>query len=494
MKLERVRAMVATSMRLEADTTEIDAEPSSPRDAPRSTPKTFVRRDLPLAQELRRLPEFVSDYAGDSLVHHRRHGDVFFRRLGTPSVYLCHPQLLEHVLRSNVRNYVKGPDYDFLRPLIGEGIFVSEGDMWTRQRRLLAPEFRAKDVARFLPVFAAELERMYAEWDELASIDLSASMMRLTLRILGTAMFQSDFESLIEVAREAFEACLSQATRQMMSMGVLKPWLPTPGNRRASEAAQQLDDAVHGLIARVRRRAASQPQQPGPHPGCPVGGVDMLSRMLVAVDPDTGAGMSEQQLVDEAKSLILAGHETTSLALSWTFHLLFTHPEVAARLRSEVRGVLGGRHVQVDDIARLPYTRQVLLESMRIYPPVPAVTRRALADDEFFGVRVRAGESVTLPIYVVHRHREFWPQPERFDPERFAPDRVAKLDPYSYLPFLRGRRACIGEHFAMLEAIVVLASIVDRYDLERVGREPIGIRPVATLRSTHPLIVRAKPI
>jgi cytochrome P450 len=128
---------------------------------------------------------------------------------------------------------------------------------------------------------------------------------------------------------------------------------------------------------------------------------------------------------------------------------------------------------------------------MRIYPPVPAVTRRALADDAFCGIRVHAGESVTIPIYVLHRHREFWSQPERFDPERFAPERVANLDPYSYLPFLRGRRACIGEHFAMLEALVVLASIVDRYDLQRVGHEPIGMRPVATLRSTRPLLVRA---
>lgn len=493
MKLERVRAMVGTSMRLAADTTGIDADVSPTPESRRSTPKSFVRRDLPLAVELRRLPEFVSNYAGDSLVHHRRHGDVFARRVGTPSVHLCHPQLLEHVLRTNVRNYVKGPDYDFLRPLIGDGIFVSEGDMWTRQRRLLAPEFRAKDVTRFLPVFSAEIDRLYAEWAESAdraggTIDLSASMMRLTLRILGSAMFRSDFESMIDVAREAFEACLSQATKQMVSMGLLKPWLPTPGNQRARVAAQRLDDAVHRLIAQVRERS-------GQHPGCPVGGgVDMLSRMLVAVDPDTGSGMSEQQLVDEVKSLILAGHETTSLALSWTFHLLLDHPEVAARLRTEVRGVLGGRHVQVDDIAKLPYTRQVLLESMRIYPPVPAVTRRALADDEFFGVHVRAGESVTIPIYVVHRHREFWSQPERFDPERFAPERMAKLDPYSYLPFLRGRRACLGEHFAMLEAIVVLASIVDRYDLQRLGREPIGIRPVATLRSTHPLIVRAKPV
>jgi cytochrome P450 len=470
-----------------------------PRETPRPTPRSFVRRDLPLAQELRRLPEFISNYAGDALVHHRRHGDVFFRRVGTPSVHLCHPQLLEHVLRTNVRNYVKGPDYDFLRPLIGEGIFVSEGDTWTRQRRLLAPEFRAKEVARFLPVFQAELDRLYAEWDESAdrdggTIDLSASMMRLTLRILGTAMFQSDFEPLIEVAREAFEACLSQATRQMVSMGLLKTWLPTPGNQRARAAAQQLDAGVHGLIARVRERGGQQAGPQVEHPGCPVGGVDLLSRMLVAVDPDTGAGMSEQLLVDEVKSLILAGHETTSLALSWTFHLLLGHPEVADRLRTEVRGVLGGRHVQVDDIARLPYTRQVLLESMRVYPPVPAVTRRALADDEFFGIRVRAGESVTLPIYVVHRHREFWPQPERFDPERFTPERVAKLDPYSYLPFLRGRRACLGEHFAMLEGIAVLASIVDRYDLQRVGQQPIGIRPVATLRATHPLIVRAKAL
>lgn len=440
-------------------------------------------------EELRRLPEFASNYAADALVHHRRHGDVFCRRVGTPSVYLCHPQLIEHVLRTNVRNYVKGPDYDFLRPLIGEGIFVSEGDVWTKQRRLLAPEFRAKEVRRFLPVIEAELQRLYAEWNAAldgqgeATIDLSAAMMRVTLRILGGAMFQSDFEPLIDVARQAFDVCLSQATKQMISMGLLQSWLPTPGNHRARAAARELDMAVHRLIAEVTARTTT-------HPGCPARGLDLLSRMIIAVDPDTGVGMSEQQLVAEVKSLILAGHETTSVALTWAFMLLLEHPEVAARLRAEVRRVLGGRAVQADDVPRLAYTRQVLLESMRLFPPVPAVTRRALADDPFNGIRVRAGESVTIPIYVVHRHLEFWPEPELFDPDRFTPEQVAHLDPYSYIPFLRSRRACIGEHFAMLEGITLLASIMDRYELERVGDEPIDIRPMATLRPARPLLVR----
>ncbi len=466
----------------------IDPDSSWPRPQPR-LPRTFVRRNLPLTEELRRLPEFASNYATDALVHHRAHGDVFCRRVGTPSVYLCHPQLIEHVLRTNVRNYVKGPDYDFLRPLIGEGIFVSEGDVWTRQRRLLAPEFRAKEVKRFLPVFQTELDRLFREWNDAldaqgnATVDLSAAMMRLTLRILGASMFQSDFESLIEVAREAFDACLSQATKQMMSMGLLQSWLPTPGNHRARAAAQQLDKAVRQLITETRERGDL-------HPGCPVGGSDLLSRMIVAVDPDTGAGMSEQQLVDEVKSLILAGHETTSLVMTWAFHLLLGHPEASLRLRAEVREVLGGRPMRIDDIPRLGYTRQVVLESMRIYPPVPAVTRRALAEDQFGGIRIRAGESVTIPIYVVHRHREFWQQPEQFDPERFTPERISKFDPYSYIPFLRSRRACIGEHFAMLEATTLLASIVDRYQIERVGDEGLGSRPIATLRPTRPLIVQ----
>ena len=217
---------------------------------------------------------------------------------------------------------------------------------------------------------------------------------------------------------------------------------------------------------------------------------DMLSRLLAAKDAETGARMSDQQAQDEVKSLILAGHETTSLALSWTFYLLSRHPEIEARLVEEVCRVLGSRSPTVEDVPRLEYTRMVFLETMRLYPPVPAVLRVAREADGFDGIEVAAGERIALSVYVTHRHPELWSQPEVFDPERFAPARASSIVPFSYLPFLFGRRACVGEHFAMLEGVVALAMIVSRYRLERDGSGPIGTRPIMTLRLAEPLRMR----
>jgi enediyne biosynthesis protein E7 len=476
----------------------VQADVSHPR-ASTATP-TFVRRKLPLTEELWRLPDFRSSYVEDSLHHHRRQGDVFHRRLGAPSVYLCHPRLVQRVLRTNVLNYPKGPDYALLRPLIGDGIFVSEGEAWARQRRLLAPEFRPKEVARFLPTINAELDDLTDRWRAAAaedlSLDIGESMMGFALRVLGGAIFRSNFEREADVIAEALETCLAQGTKQMLSMGLLPPWLPTPGNLRARAAEQRLNQSVGRLIAEGRD---AQPR------GCPFAagggreangpGVDVLSRMLEAKHPDTGAGMSEQQLLDEIKSLILAGHETSGLALSWALYLLSRHPHVEARVLHEARVVLGDRPARPEDVESLVYTRQVLLEAMRLYPPVPGVSRTALADDDFEDVagsdrvRVSAGESVTILPYVIHRHVDFWADPERFDPDRFAPDRVDAIDPYSYLPFLRGRRACLGEHFAMLEIVVALATIVARFELRRVDQGEIAVRPISTLRMARPLLM-----
>lgn len=450
------------------------------------TPR-FVRRKLPLTQELRRISSFRNSYAEDALHHHRLQGDVFVRRLGAPSVYLCHPRLVQRVFRTNVLNYPKGPDYDMLRPLIGDGILVSEGEVWARQRRLLAPEFRLKQVIRFLPTINAELEMLSTRWREAGaageSVDIGAGMQGFALRVLGGAIFRSDFAREAEVIGEALETCLAQGTKQMLSMGLLRPWLPTPGNRRARAAERRLNHSVRRLIAEGRGQ---------PRSGCPVASVDMLSRMLDAKQPDTGEGMSDQQLLDEIKSLILAGHETSGLALGWAMYLLSRHPEVEARVLQEAQRVLGDRPARAEDVESLVYTRQVLLETMRLYPPVPGVSRQALADDEFEGIEIRAGESVTILPYVVHRHPEFWTEPERFDPDRFAPDRIDAIDPYSYFPFVRGRRACLGEHFAMLEIVVALASLVARFELRRVDDGEIGIRPISTLRMARPLLMRPR--
>jgi cytochrome P450 len=448
----------------------------------------FARRTIPAWREWLGLPRFYRNYAQDGLDRQREFGDVVERRLGAPSVHLCHPDLARHVLRTNVRNYVKGPDYKLLRPVFGDGIFVSEGERWTSQRRLLAPEFRPREVVRFLPLIEQELGRLERTWQPSIArgdaIDVGASLLRFTLLVVGGALFQTDFSYAAPVLARANETLLRHATLRMVGGG-LPAWLPLPGAQASARAEQLVNEVVFELISTGHGSLSGG--------SCPVSrtGVDLISRMSAARDRETGEGMSEQQLIDEAKSLIFAGHETTGLALSWTMYLLAQHPEIRARVVDEVAAVCAGREVRLEHLDKLVFVRQVLLESMRLYPPVPAVTRTALADDAFEGIVIRAGESVTIQCYALHRHPDFWAAPERFDPERFAPARAEGIDPFAYLPFLSGRRACLGEHFAMLEATVALATLLTRFEFELLTRV-IRIRPITTLRMDRPLLMRIR--
>lgn len=423
----------------------------------------------------------IANYAEADIEMFHRYGDVVCTQVPSKLLFFFRPSHIKHILRTNVLNYPKSVQYDLLRPLLGDGIFVSEGDTWARQRRLLAPEFRENAVARFVPPMVECAERLFAEWDERRQrgpIDITADMMRLTLWIIGRAMFKSEFLQEAEMIGHSLEVCLAHATRQMLSMGLYKDWLPTRGNREARAAEKALNDAINGMIR--HGRAVDDGTQ------------DVLSRMIRARDTETGATMTDKQLLDETKSLILAGHETTSLTLSWTFYLLWSRPEIEERLVEEATRVLGDRVPTAQDIAKLVYARQVFLESMRLYPPVPAVTRNAVAADVIDEIPVKAGELVAVAPIVTHRHPEYWTQPERFDPDRFSAKRFDSIEPYSYMPFLLGRRQCLGEHFAMLEGPLLLAMIARRYAFTRVSREPIAMRPISTLRLAQPLIMHVR--
>ena len=440
------------------------------------TPQKFKSSNLSWWEDVQCVFYSIQDYAEMGVLLHRTHGFVYRQRLPTPSIALAHPRHLHRVLKGNAANYVKSADYDFLRPLLGGGIFVSDGELWTRQRRLMAPEFRSVVVPRFVPVIVDSVESLFREWDQQPERDFSSDMMRLTIWIVGAALFHQEFRQESEQIGHALEVCLAQGTLQMVSMGLLQSWMPTPGNREAQRQEEILNRIVLELIQRNR-------ENPGP---------GMLSRLLTAKDEDTGAGMSQQQLIDEVKSLILAGHETTSLALSWAFYLLSSHPEAAERLREEADRVLGGRHPTAEDFPKLEYARMVFLETMRLYPPVPVVTRQAKEADHFDGIDVAAGEKVVVSLYTTQRHPDFWTDPEAFDPERFSPAREPSIQPYSYLPFLLGRRACLGEHFAMLEGVLALAMMAGRYTVTRLDNDVIATRPISTLRLARPLRVRVQ--
>lgn len=433
---------------------------------------------LSWSEELRHFQRTVTNYAEAGLVLHRRLGDAVRLRLPVRSLNVVHPRHVVHVLKA-IHDYPKSEDYQVLHPVLGHGIFVAEGDMWARQRKLLAPEFRASVIPRYLAVINRDLEGMFSErWEPTLGQprDLAQDMMYLTIRVVGDSIFAQDFAGVADRIGHDLEVCLDQATFRMMTAQLLPAWLPTPGNVRSWKAEKELDGIVDGLIAAARNAPAQ-----GEH--------DMLSRLLGAT-VDGQPAMSDQQLRDEIKSLILAGHETTSLALSWSFYLLSRHPEAQAKLQAEVDAVLGGRLADAADLPRLVYTRMVFYEAMRLYPPVPVVTRRAVKADSMEGIEVAAGEKIVLVPYVTHRHPDLWKDPDAFDPERFAPDKVDEIPDGAWLPFLVGRRACLGEHFALLEGIAALAGMVSRYRIERVDNDPIETRPISTLRLARPLMVR----
>ena len=423
----------------------------------------------------------LANYVEADMECYRRYGDVVRLRFPIKGVAFFHPRHVKHILRTNVRNFPKSRMYETLRPILGNGLFMSDGDFWARQRRFVAPEFRQNAVERFLPVMIESTESMLDAWERSvdgAPRDITDDMMRLTLWIVGGAMFQSDFRHEAEEIGRALELRLEQSTKQMLSMGLLRPWMPTPGNLRARRAGLKLDRIVRDIIVRSRAQHA--------------GKIDVLSRLIGAVDPETGVTMDDQQILDEVKSLILAGHETTSLTLSWTFQQLALHPHVLQKLSEEVSRVLGDRPVSADMIPELPYTRAVLFETMRLYPPVPSLSRDVIEPDVIDGTRIEPGEMAFVVPYVTHRHPQFWDNPEQYDPERFLGERAERIAPYSYMPFLLGRRACVGEHFAMLEGVVALAMMVRRFRLEPATALPVGIKPIATLRFERPLLMRVR--
>jgi cytochrome P450 len=298
--------------------------------------------------------------------------------------------------------------------------------------------------------------------------DVAAEMSRLTLRVVGKTLFSMDLTGDAAEVGRGLVVALGFLGRR--AMGFLPPpvWVPTPASVRFLRARRALDRVVYHII-QTRRRT-------GEDAG------DFLGMLLAARDADTGEGMSDQQLRDEVMTFVLAGHETTAVALAWTWYLLARHPDADARLRAEVAAVLGGRAPTVEDLPALRYTRMVLEETMRLYPPVWGLGRQAIAADSIGGYPIRAGAPVSMSPYVTHRHPAVWDDPERFDPERFTPERVAARPRFAYLPFSGGPRLCIGNEFALMEATLVLALVAQRYRLVLAPERRVVPQVTLTLR------------
>ncbi len=435
------------------------------------TPEVPGPKGLPI---IGNLPVFFQDELHLALMDlHQEYGDIFRLKLvnGHETYVIRHPEMMQHVLQLNNRNYVKGERIKVVEPLIGNGLFMSEGDYWRRQRRMMQPSFHRRQISVLAEEMIATIDEMLRRWARPAAegkrIEVQHEMMSLTMEIVTRTLFTNSLTP-AEVSQvgETIGDLLETIAGRSREIFSIQSKLPTPRNRRFKRGIQKIDALVFRLIE--DRRAAGDP------------GDDLLGMLLTVRDKTTGQVMNDRQLRDELVTMFLAGHETTALALSWSLGLLGQHPAVLRKLQHEVDTVLGARKPTAADFMDLTYTQAVLQEAMRLYPPLVVTARQALADDHLAGNPLPAGAQLMIHFYGLHHHPDFWEKPDRFDPERFMPENSQVQHRFAYLPFSGGPRQCIGNHFALMEGTLALAMITQQFELSL----PEGSQLIPTMIGT----------
>lgn len=381
------------------------------------------------------------------------------------------PEYIKHVLQDNNRNYVKSFGYEVLKMLLGNGLLTSEGDFWMQQRRLIQPAFHkerlqmlAQRITDCIDELAGELEAK----SDAAPLNLQKEMMALALNIVARSLFTSDVKTLISEIGENMDIANESAIERIRNPFRLPLWIPVPYNIREKRAIAKLDAVILRIIEQRRQSAIEHD--------------DLLGLMMAAKDEDTGERMSDKQLRDEVMTLFLAGHETTALALTWLFYCLHQNPQVEEKLLQEAKTVLNGRTPQFSDLPKLDYTRQVVEEAMRLYPPAWMVGRKALEDDEIGGYLIPKGHSILMPAFYVHRNPQLWDAPEQFNPARFEKEKAKERHRFAYFPFGGGQRMCVGNNFAMLEMQFAVSMLIRKFHFRlQEGFKP-QLEPLITLR------------
>jgi cytochrome P450 len=418
------------------------------------------------------LPAVRRDPTGVFMRAAQRFGDVvYFKILNRRGFLISNPADVRHVLQDNARNYHKSPLYQKLRMTLGNGLLTSEDDFWLRQRRIAQPAFHRQRVAALANVMADAAREAAAHWQTVASegrpVDVAEEMMRLTRTVVLRALLGADLGPFADTIDDAWVVINQRIGESFWSMGFTDRW-PTASYRRFTAARAVLRCAVDHVINERRRR--------------PSDSVDLLSMLLSARDEETGQGMTDEQVRVEVTTFLLAGQETTSLALTWTWYLLSQHPAARLRLEQELDSVLHGRPPEYSDLANLPYTRMVIDEAMRLYPPAWGFSRQAMGDDRLGGYHLPRGWMAFVIPYVIHRLPAYWPDPETFDPERFSPERSADRPKFAYIPFGAGPRQCIGNQFALIEAQLSVATLAQGFRLHLVPEQRVEPWPLITLR------------
>jgi len=403
----------------------------------------------------------------------REHGDVVHFKLGPQDLFLLNnPDFIRDVLVTNNRNFVKSRGLEMAKKFLGESLLTSEGEFHRRQRRLAQPAFHRQRINAYAEIMIDHATRTRDRWNDGQALDIWHEMMRLTLAIVGKTLFDADVEGEAPEIRQALTDVMQLFERMTNPLAAILDKLPLPSNIRWVKAKARLDETIYRIIN--ERRASREDRG------------DLLSMLLLAHDVEgDGSGMSDQQVRDEAMTLFVAGHETTANALTWTWYLLSQNAEVEAKLHREIDSVLDDRNPTAADVLRLPYTEMVLAESMRMYPPAWTLGRRVLSDYEIGKYVLPAGSIVLMSPWVMHHDERFYPDHNRFDPERWTPEAREARPKFSYFPFGGGPRVCIGEQFAWMEGVLLIATLAQRWKLSLAEGQRVEPRAMITLRPRY---------
>jgi cytochrome P450 len=419
---------------------------------------------------------FLTDSLGFVQERFEQYGDIYYAPSnGVPLYVLRHPEHLWEVLVRDGAKYGKTHTaFEMLEQFLGKGLLTTDGDVWRRQRRMVQPAFGKKRLAGYAQYMVDETVKIADEWQDGMTYDISREMMELTLRAVCRTLFSHDVRGQSDDVAGAMEVFRNALGRPDPLPSWLSPW-----RRSADHALATLDEIIYGMI-RERRESGEEPDP-----------ADLLHMLITAVDSEGDGGrLDDKEIRDQLVTMFVAGHETTSHALTWTWYLLSQNPAAERKLHAELDRVLGKRLPTYEDVESLVYTRWCFEEAMRLYPPAFTLARRAEADAEIGGYAVPKGSEVILWVYMTHHDARWFPNPRAFIPERFSPEEVAKRPKLAYLPFGAGARACIGKVFAMIEGQLVLATLAQRF---RMGLEPghlVEMAPRVTLAPKHGMRMR----
>lgn len=411
---------------------------------------------------------FHDDRIGPLLKLAAQYGDISVIRIGPRRIYILnHPDLVQECLVAKHKSFHKARPYFALTLVLGYGLVTSEGDFHHRQRRMIQPAFHKDRLRAYGDHMVACAKRAADHWHAGQRVDLLREMNNLTLNIVGHSLFNSEMTEQAGTVGRALDTLMNMDAVFLHPFGPIIAKLPLPINARRKAATRQLDDVLYRMIAEHRETGDQG---------------DLLSMLLAAQDEDDGGRMTDKQVRDEAVTLFLAGHETTANALAWTWMLLAQHPEIEARVHEEVDRVLGDRDALASDYPQLPYCKQVLSESMRLYPPVWSVARQAIENVQLGEHFIPKGAQVVSVQYLTHRDARYWPEPDKFDPDRWLPGNSAGRHKFSYFPFGGGKRLCIGEGFAWMEGVLCIATLAKRWTFQLDPGHTVELDPHITLR------------